>query len=685
MNLARHAAAKGQPFAAVLIFVFALIDCGAVVDGAPPEIVMQRLDVRLDLENASARIESDFTMRGAGAFDLRLPDSVDAESIRWLEFDAAVSPLENDPTRFRVTVDIDDESVLRVIYTATFDDDPAAGEAPGAIHNFAVQATVGADGAFLSEGSNWHPQPLDEDGRPLLRPMKTTIQEIDGWLFVASGNPACDLQPAIEACSIWRTPRPVEGVTLFGGPRERRARVCETPHGPVAVVAQFAVGNVEQAETFLDAACEYIALYTGRLGPFPYERFTIAENFFSSGFAYPGFTLLGPRVVAMGDRAARGYGYLDHEILHNWWGNGVYVDPDDGNWCEALATWGANYGRRLVDGGEDAGREYRRGVIMRASVDPDSFDNAALDRFGRDASVDRFVGYDKGAFVFAMLEDLAPGATPDERRAYAWAALRSFAESHLGRRAGWDELEEAFESAYSESLDDFFDHWVRRHTTPHTVVPGADDRVVAFELQYAMGQPKDHLFEFAFGAGGTRVEIDPEFRLYRIVPPAQLIPTLAGTLGPGGVRIDARGVERPELDTLRRMIDASAEDDDSAENLFLVGRDAFEANADLIALGDDSITLTDDGVGFRVGGEEYDDPAHAVLHTMAHPDQPGRFITVFLANGDAGWSRLRLAPFYSRDSTIVWLNDEVIERRLFEPDRRIFLTPPEDASSGPGG
>ena len=71
----------------------------------------------------------------------------------------------------------------------------------------------------------------------------------------------------------------------------------------------------------------------------------------------------------------------------------------------------------------------------------------------------------------------------------------------------------------------------------------------------------------------------------------------------------------------------------------------------------------------------FDSPARTqsapVLHTMPHPDSPGRFITVFHANGADGWSRLRLVPFYTRDSTIVWEEDEVVARRLFEPDRRI--------------
>lgn len=56
---------------------------------------------------------------------------------------------------------------------------------------------------------------------------------------------------------------------------------------------------------------------------------------------------------------------------------------------------------------------------------------------------------------------------------------------------------------------------------------------------------------------------------------------------------------------------------------------------------------------------------------MQHPDRPGRLVTVFCSNGDAGWSRLRVIRFYTRDTTIIWGDSEVIHRRLFEPDGRI--------------
>jgi hypothetical protein len=234
-----------------------------------------------------------------------------------------------------------------------------------------------------------------------------TIEEIDGWAFVASGNPSgnpgeIDLSDPVWT---WKTPRPVEGVAIAGNRHELRGRVHETPHGPVQVVMHVPPEHGELAPMFIDAACGYLDLYVPLLGAFPYERFSIVENFFSSGFAFPGFTLLGPKVVAMAPRSLAP-GYLDHELVHNWWGNGVYTDPRDGDWCEALATYSANYYRRIADGGEEAGRAYRRGILMALSSDPQTLDNGALGRWGTAGAegINRFVGYEKGAFLFMMLE-----------------------------------------------------------------------------------------------------------------------------------------------------------------------------------------------------------------------------------------------------------------------------------------
>jgi hypothetical protein len=419
---------------------------------------------------------------------------------------------------------------------------------------------------------------------------------------------------------------------------------------------------------FLDAACTYLDLYTPLLGPFPYKRFSIVENFFSSGFAYPGFTVLGPRVVAMAPRSLRP-GFLDHELVHNWWGNGVYVDPDDGNWCEALASLCANYFRRIVDDGDEAGLVYRRGTLMKLSSDPEGLDDGPLGEFGREGGPDRFVGYDKGAFFFIMLGRLYSYDPEDAAGEVPWTSLRRFAERHLGRRADWADIQEAFETTIAPDrdpgwLDGMFEFWVREHNVPQTVPGDPADAGADFAAQY---DRRWHVVPEASGDERDGFEIDPAFTLYRVLPPEQVIPTVVGTTGAGGLVLEADR-SRPAVVAFLEQIEL----DPAGENLLVVGAEMARARGELIDRTTDPVRVGDGS--FTVGGVTYDKPSQAVLHTMQYPGRPGRFITVFHSNGEAGWSRLRLIRFYSRDTTIVWDDGRVIDRRVFEPDRRIVAS-----------
>jgi hypothetical protein len=633
----------------------------------------QHLEVALDPARNATAVRSTLELVGRGELRLRLSHraqlakaTLNGEAAAYERRSADTEGV--DVLEFNVP---DNAGTLVLTYTARFADDIEAGEKPGEVHNFAVEAHISDAGIFLSDGSAWHPQPIGEDGHPALHRLSVSVQPIEGWAIVASGEPVGEGPPELPRWS-WAMPRPIDGIALTGNRHRLFGRVHQTPHGPVEIVMHVPEVHADLAGMFLDAACEYLDLYTPLLGPFPYKRFTIVENFFSSGFAYPGFTLLGPRVVAMAPRSLMP-GFLDHELVHNWWGNGVYVDPDDGNWCEALTTYCANYYRRVAEDGEEAGRDYRRGTLMKLSADPEHLDNGPLGEFGSadpsGGGPNRFVGYDKGAFLFMMLEFTRYTGLGPVDRSDLWAALRRFASEHMGERANWGDIQAAFEAAFPTRpdqmpLEEFFDLWVRRHTVPRT--PTSDDRaeLASFRTNYPAGRTTP--FVLTEDEHGRWMEIDPQFYFYRVLPPEQIVPLIGGTLGPGGVRT-ITAETRPEVATyLKQFPDSGA-----GENLLLIGVEAINRYADLLARSSDPITVTDHS--FTVGAKTYDAPDEAVLHTMQHPDRPGRFITVFASNGDEGWAKLHLIIHYTRDTTIIWDGARVLDRRTYEPDRRIPL------------
>ncbi len=589
--------------------------------------------------------------------------------------------------------------IVVVVYEGVLADDVEAGEIEGQAHNFSVQAHISERGVFLSESSCWYPAPVDADGTHPLCIYETNILPVPGWVFVASGNPAGSAAGDVSASNRWRTPRQTEGVALAGN--QLQTFTGESGSG-VQILAHLGEANARLAPMFIDAAKEYLALYEPLLGPYPYQRFSIVENFFSSGFAYPGFTLMDARVLAMGPRALMP-GFLDHELLHNWWGNGVYISPRDGNWCEALTSHNANMSRYGLEGDEEASEEYRRGNLMKLAADP-SLDppyGCPLDKFSRDEACTRYVGYDKGAMVFHMMR-----RTLGED-AY-WAGLKRFAAEFMGNRATWDDLAGSLDPEDEHGIDALIEQFVRRPGAPPLRIKRArsvDDGIelvldagakdlrldLPLRLHKHDGTQRDVVVDYPLAGpietgGGrvTHVEVDPDFHIYRLLPPDQVIPTINNTQADPLHFLVGSGEQRPEVEQfIARYPEATHTAQPAADrNLFILGRAGAEAARDMLAGASNPFRFGDDW--FEVEGTRYDDAAQAVMHSFRVPDGSGRYATLFLSNGEVGWEKLRLITHYRRDTTVVWgEGGAVIARHVHEPDRRVPVTwagPPEKPS-----
>ena len=119
------------------------------------------------------------------------------------------------------------------------------------------------------------------------------------------------------------------------------------------------------SEQYLDATAQYLDVYTELLGPYPFRKFAVVENFFPSGLGLPSFTLLGSRVIK------RGYTQpysLGHEIVHSWLGNSVLNDFSKGNWVEGLTTYLANYYYEELQGHTDAPLKNRRRMLYEYNL-----------------------------------------------------------------------------------------------------------------------------------------------------------------------------------------------------------------------------------------------------------------------------------------------------------------------------
>ncbi|MGL6250683.1 MAG: M1 family metallopeptidase, partial [Billgrantia desiderata] len=202
--------------------------------------------------------------------------------------------------------------------------------------------------------------------------------------------------------------------------------------------------------------------FARRVGPYPYASFTIAASPAPVGLAYPGFTLLGERVIPLPFIPRTS---LAHELMHAWWGAGVLVDYSrhegiGGNWSEALTTYLADY---ALDEARGEARETRRRWLLDLAALPDDFDRRLADFRGQRDPAMRLLGYQHGAMLLHMLRQRIGDEAFDE-------GLRRFAERHMHRRAGWDDLAAALSEAAGEPLQASVEAWVQRPGRPALAV-----------------------------------------------------------------------------------------------------------------------------------------------------------------------------------------------------------------------
>ena len=152
------------------------------------------------------------------------------------------------------------------------------------------------------------------------------------------------------------------------------------------------------ARQYLEATTGYLALYSSLIGPYPYGKWAAVENFWETGYGMPSFTLLGPKVIRFPFILHSSY---PHEILHSWWGNGVFADAASGNWSEGLTAYLADH---LVKEQRGEGAEYRQTTLQKyADYVLAGRDLPLTDFRSRHGSVTEAVGYGKSLMLFHML------------------------------------------------------------------------------------------------------------------------------------------------------------------------------------------------------------------------------------------------------------------------------------------
>ncbi|MFO1351971.1 MAG: M1 family aminopeptidase [Gammaproteobacteria bacterium] len=349
----------------------------------------------------------------------------------------AAKPLGGDAMRYCTELAVDGER-FSVRYAGVL---PKPRDAP----TESVRALVAPDWVYLDPNGGWYPHHADE-----LASVRLAVHLPAGWRAVTQGVRLQRTETADGVLEVWEERQAQEGLYLIAAPFHEYQGAAV----PAQALVFLRADDEALARRYLDATQRYLDFYGRLLGPYAYGKFALVENNWDSGFGMPSFTLLGPRVIRLPFLLESSY---PHEILHNWWGNGVYVNDQSGNWSEGLTSYLADY---LIAEQQGRGTEYRRNTLQRYLNYVGAARDFPLAEFrARHSEASQSVGYDKGLMFFHMLRRRLGDAVFVE-------GLRRFYHDQRGQRAGFDDLRLAWESTGNQNLQSDFAAWLTQPGAP---------------------------------------------------------------------------------------------------------------------------------------------------------------------------------------------------------------------------
>jgi hypothetical protein len=335
-------------------------------------------------------------------------------------------------------------------YSARFDDpyepEPFAMDNPGQ----GVTGTMTDDAVFLLGGSGWYPLLQGNEVSMRLR-----VSAPAGMFAVTGGRALAHETSGGESISRWEIERAASPQALFAGRYEIKHRDA----GDARVSTYFLKQTARLSDTYLAASGRHLEFFENLHGEYLFPKFAVVENFFPTGYGFPSFTLLGTRVLQL---PFIPHTSLRHEIAHCWWGNGVMVDYDHGNWSEGLTTYVSEHLSKVRESETEA-RVYRvRALTDYALLAAGEEDFPLSGFYSRNSPASQAVGYGKAMFVFHMMM-LRVG---EEN---FWAALSDVYERYRFDRASWADFRRAMVSRSDwpeNEAEKFIRQWVEREGAP---------------------------------------------------------------------------------------------------------------------------------------------------------------------------------------------------------------------------
>jgi aminopeptidase N len=578
---------------------------------------------------------------------------------------------------------------------------------------------IGSEGVYLSSESQWYPDLAES-----LSTYRVRLALPSGWMAVTQAKPRTAGPCPHPLCSQagltlmeWNLVLPSEALTVVANRFVSKTREWTARGGQSVQLATYLFPeDAHLADEYLDATARYLEAYIPMLGPYPFETFSVVENFFASGLGMPSFTLLGSGVIKR--HYVQPYA-LGHEIVHSWIGNAVFNRVDRGNWVEGLTTYLANYYWHELTGDQAQAREQRRLMLRGYNLHVPPARDYPIGQFThKQDERDNAIGYQKAAMVFHLLRQEV-GEEP------FWDSLKSLVVQYRGRHADWHDVERVFAETVGRELRWFFAQWIEESGAPELALKNVTTRSIAGnaervfqltgttvqtgkvfrsplplhitmedgreEIVHTQVKAVQDVFDFTLPAKPTMIELDPEATIIRRVSRQDLPPVLNHYVTDQRRSVilafsDASGDSHPFRDLLKRI--AAQENQKSAgeqATIIPLGKaELLQQDGSMLILGNpesraglqsllnihcgNRLQLRDNGV--TLAGTAYDGPAIAVLASCHRQEHPGSVVTIaYAVTAQAAQTMARLLFFYGSNSYVVFRDGTAIVRGEWDSQR----------------
>ncbi len=537
---------------------------------------------------------------------------------------------------------------------------------------------VGPEGVYLAGTGFWYPY-FDDD----LIEFQLAVTVPSAWHLISQGN-GTSHDPQGQAS--WDSAGAMDEIYIVGGPLQYYHEAA----GAVEAQVYLREPDDALAAKYLTATAQYLEMYRNLIGTYPYKKFALVENFWETGYGMPSFTLLGSSIIRFPFILHSSY---PHEILHNWWGNSVFVDYSTGNWCEGLTAYMADH---LIQEQRGKGEEYRRSTLQKYRNYVKASRDFPLSEFrSRHSAATEAVGYGKTLMGFHML-----------RRQLGDDVFRQtmarFYRSYKGKRASFADLQLEFESVSGEELGWFFKPWVERPGAASLVVTVQDvqQEQDSWGLHGTLEQKQGGepfaldvpiLVQTETGAEWSRVRldaaslaleihtedrpvrlaVDPQFDLFRILDPREMPPSIGQIFGQAEIlALLPAGANEEQIQAYRQLMEGWQSDSHAIEIRLDSEIDSLPAEQAVWILGTENrfATLFSESSGIDLetasGTVAFEGDAvpftdHSLVAIRRHPTNMEHAVGWLVVEPQAAFEGVaRKLPHYGKYSYLAFEGDE---------------------------